>query len=531
MNDVIFAGFAQFSYLNWHKLSNTYKGYKLTDIFQKDIVFNKIKTNEYSTYSGPNYSLKDTGLSKQNIYSCLDARLFYVYSEDRGNAEKNPKYPDFRDWQFVYGYDHLKILEEMTSKKEEITLSNITCGFQSGVFMKGKDIIISYRGSDSYSEANHILTDWLNTNFLIGISVLPEAITCAIWLYKKVVKDYSNYNIYITGHSMGGALALYATLYDGLKKVKKTVTWNGLGIIDPEETTVWGKIANSYFPQMKSNYFKIKDSEKIINYNYSKDVVGSLRNNIGKSFSVDTCTTNNVSLLKKHSKLIESIMNALISNQIWKIVHKEKLSKSDIVKWILIDHNKKIRVIEEIYNINKNDLLKNLLNDFNKGNYNLAKYHQLNNFLPFFENGNINRSGKINNNFLMNSFKIAVIDGVSLNIFNPSTKGSAISISKKKCYIPKIAKNQKNIKMGDDIYNLAIKNESNLLNNRIEKSFSKDNVNWYNPLIPEVGLFNNINKIAGILGGDPYNLNNIIASSKSYDAIILCEGNYIIRSV
>ncbi len=94
MKDIIFAGFSQLSYLNWHNLSEklistSLKGKRdLKSIFDAKDAFNKIKTNEYSTYSGPNYSLKDTGLSKQNIYSCLDARLFYVYSEDRGNAEK-----------------------------------------------------------------------------------------------------------------------------------------------------------------------------------------------------------------------------------------------------------------------------------------------------------------------------------------------------------------------------------------------------------------------------------------------------------
>ncbi len=99
MSDIIFAGFAQLSYLDWHKLTVLPKGTQIKEIFKEGaIAFNQIKTDDYKNYKKSNYSVDET-IHGKRIYSAKDARLFYLYSEDATNAENNPKYPDFGEWQ------------------------------------------------------------------------------------------------------------------------------------------------------------------------------------------------------------------------------------------------------------------------------------------------------------------------------------------------------------------------------------------------------------------------------------------------
>ena len=97
MSDIIFAGFAQLSYLDWHKLKAS-QGKKLSSILGKDtLAFNQIKTSDYKGNGKSNYSVDET-IDGKKIYSATDARLFYLYSEHE-EPNNNPKYPDFGEWE------------------------------------------------------------------------------------------------------------------------------------------------------------------------------------------------------------------------------------------------------------------------------------------------------------------------------------------------------------------------------------------------------------------------------------------------
>ena len=100
LSDLIFIGFAQLSYLDWHKLKKG-NGKKLKMIFgEGSDDFNQIKTKKYKDYKKTNYAIDVTSDGKR-IYSSEDSRLFYLYSEDSVNAEANPKYPEFGNWEFI----------------------------------------------------------------------------------------------------------------------------------------------------------------------------------------------------------------------------------------------------------------------------------------------------------------------------------------------------------------------------------------------------------------------------------------------
>jgi hypothetical protein len=116
-------------------------------------------------------------------------------------------------------------------------------GFTAHIFIKedGEDqpkLLLLFRGSDGGEEAfaTNRDADWLYTNAKYGVSGYTEQFTClrmfyeiAIEMYKRVIwenlyggeyqlggKDqivsYSDKNIYLSGHSLGGGLSQYAAL-------------------------------------------------------------------------------------------------------------------------------------------------------------------------------------------------------------------------------------------------------------------------------------------------------------------------------
>ena len=370
LKHVVYAGFCQLSYLNWHRLMAEYSGKKVRDLSKENRFLKETRPDTYDNFYKPDkyYLYRYNG---KEIYHAEDRRSFVLYSEDIVDPLENPKFPEFAEWEFVYAYDHKKIAK--TFEKDETKEKNskrgdardwdyktgiLSSGFQGSVFKNKKEkvLIIAYRGTD-FSHKN----DWIFTNFLLGMQVIPDALTCAVWLYEKVATDpnLKDYEIHVTGHSMGGALAQYIACYGlkaiepkiyiewdkGLKNllpltrpVSKTVTWNGLGIGEKNKFT-FNIDKFRHLKIFRENYDECKKSEdKILNFYMQKDLVANIQKGLGMKVVVDVIQNYNLIL-----------------------------------------------------------------------GGNRANYHGLMTFLPFMEDGNIVRE-KLSENFLLNSYKQAIYD-------------------------------------------------------------------------------------------------------------------------
>jgi len=545
MKDIKYAGFAQLSYLDWHKLNNVYKGTKLNSIFgEKKDAFNQIVTDSYIEMYG---GFQDTGkayreqeqkttgtsgyilnvkkekkeeiklekdylelINGKKIYDANDARLFYFYSEHPKEPNDNPMYKEFANWQFIYGYDHDKVENEMKIKGKNELNGLWDSGFQASVFKNGNEIIIAIRGSDSFKKAEH-LNDWILTNYSVAMMRLPEAVICALWLYDKVKKEYPSCKIHVTGHSMGAALAQYVGVYGGYQ-VAKVVTWNGLGINLPSETILWTNSKKTYFKILGKNW-KDKNGifNNIINYNISRDLVGSFKTNIGKVKSTDTGSEKNKAILEEDKELFNDIMEWVTSEEFW--TYMQTGSMSLLFKSIFPKNFDPI-----VHFIKKGVKLANIIDRVTilrekiKKEKMAAAYHSMNNFMPFFQEGNITPK-RFNNNFVLNSYKQVY----KINGKNDVNNLDFLSDKEK---------------MGGNLYYYLMPNynsESYLDFFKLEQSKFDEQIVKDKKI--KIGGFNNMSIIAGVSGGEPLKVETKVSSAKTFTMYQLGTHPYeIVRS-
>ncbi len=361
MKDVEYALFAQVTYYNWFNYRK--KESDLSAIF-KDIILMEIllkgKSEDFISQNTEIDGVLSNGDSYK-IYRGEDKRLLMMYSEDTIDPDKNKKYKNlFEGWELIEGTNHEKIygeceripIEKLVIKgvKEKegygageliredekiefnrIGISELDSGFQGVVFKKGNKVIISLRGTDfspitdGFDGEKEFHKDMVDTNSSIFFNNIPDQVRCSIYFYEKIKSKYPNCEIHVTGHSLGGALAQFVALYGG-ENIKKTITWNGLGVRNISEEMLLGKVSQVILDridkldirkkdlelieefnlnehkeiyqnpfelllemkikkQVKENYEKLED--KLINYYLSKDIIKSLSNKTGKNICVD----------------------------------------------------------------------------------------------------------------------------------------------------------------------------------------------------------------------------------------------------
>ena len=184
-------------------------------------------------------------------------------------------------------------------------------GFKAAAFTKGFNLVIVYCGTDDWH-------DYLD-DLIAGLFDFSEQDGQAKAFAKDNIKKFKNYNLYITGYSMGGRLCYLGTedaidnnLGENLKKVR---TFNGLGVkefIDFTDRNL-SNIHNlqTKFADRTYDYYVDGDIVSDNNSSYAlKLQIGYMH--IGTEFKVPCTNTIDTPPMKQHD--LYSIIDYLFNN-------------------------------------------------------------------------------------------------------------------------------------------------------------------------------------------------------------------------
>ena len=184
-------------------------------------------------------------------------------------------------------------------------------GFKAGAFTKGKSLVIVYCGTDDWH-------DYYDDLFA-GLFDFSEQDGQAKAFAKDNVNKYKNYDLYITGYSMGGRLCYLGTedvIDNGLGgNLKKVRTFNGLGVkefIDLTDSN-WSNIHNLEVKFADITYDYITEGDEVSDENSHYSVKGAIGYmHIGTEFKVSCTNEVDTGLMKQHD--LYSILDYLLNN-------------------------------------------------------------------------------------------------------------------------------------------------------------------------------------------------------------------------
>lgn len=423
IKDVEYAAFAQLSYLNWHKLNGNDFGEadntNVKRIIDDKGLFSKIKTTSYGKWDkGDEGYFLDKNEKGHKIYDKSDSRIFWLYSENSENPDLHPKFDYLASWDFVCGYDHEKILKE-----KGCILCDEDSGFQASIFKKENKIMIAFRGTDEKA-------DWLKANIPLGLNRYTDQLFCTAFLYDKAKELGPDNEIYITGHSLGGALAQFCFIYGGC--IDSCITWNALGIGSPDkEFVLKGKCYN------KCDDSSLKEALEELGYKSKKDwtskcicpdgatlikkfieikKIKEASRMASPSGGLDIKPISKKELVKLQCRLNFklNVMYAFQSNFDKSIDNPKLLNvyfSGDLTPNIQNRAGTIIKIDEKIQNFD-NDME----SDRNIIGKNIVEFHSTHNFIPFFDKYGSLLKGILNETHIANAIKTMLLaSDMSLN--------------------------------------------------------------------------------------------------------------------
>ena len=522
IKDVEYAAFAHLSYLNWHKLEDS-DFEKETDKNIKNIIndkslFQKIKTASYNKWDkGEEGYFEGRSEKGHKIYDKSDCRLFWLYSENPENPDIYPKFDYLASWDFVCGYDHKKILKE-----KGCILCDEDSGFQAAIFKKENKIMIALRGTDEKA-------DWLKANIPLGLNRYSDQLFCTAFLYDKAKELDAHAEIYISGHSLGGALAQFCFIYGGC--VDNCITWNALGIGSKDKD----------FALKGKCYSKCDDSSL-------KEALEALGYKSKKDWTSKCICPDGATLIKKFieikNKKEASRMASPSGGLDIKAIPKEELVKLQCrlnfklnVMYIFQNNFEKSIDNPKLLNVYfSGDLTPNIQNragtiikidekiqnfdtdqesDRNIIGKNIVEFHSTHNFIPFFDSYGSLLKGVLNETHIANAIKTMLfasdIDLGSVFLKRDSILGIyplpdiiTSIISKPKGFFARGtgSTTDEHIYKAADIYNHMLFVNKKSMSQYIHKWYDFDkNYNY-------IGKFANIKEVCGVHYEEPIKIKN-----------------------
>lgn len=359
LKDIEYALFSQISYLNWKgvfslnnkKVKNTIENIRYWKVLKTDNIPEPVIKDGELIYYGEDKRLLLT-------YGLIDLKL------KEGERTNRIFYNFFLDWELLYAADGKKLVKDFL----KFNNAKHDSGFFACAFKKGKDIMIAFRGTE-FTQIN----DWL-TNFDIYIEKFDSMVIEAFMFYEYIKANYgTGCDIHITGHSLGGALSQFTSVYSGNRHITKT--WNGLGV----EKNAFNKL----FTSLMSQYLEVN----LVRIGVTSGVRGHL-------LSIKEYLTNLEE--KKYLEAKEKLLNLYNGTH---NMNLEIISGNNITNYFMS---------MDTVPIIKNTIGKSVVVDQDTPSNPLKKLssaHGINDFLIFIDDeGNITK-GKIREEFSRNSLK------------------------------------------------------------------------------------------------------------------------------
>lgn len=192
LKDVVYANFTTLAYIGWDGIKSR------TDI--KDALFDIRKKNTRKLNTGSEH-------------------IYMAYSEDE--KYESPLWDkEFDGWRFLFAGDGTKLY---SAKGVDGVPSH---GFYAVAFYKGKDVVISFRGTNDITDAI--------ADIQLYTGSMSFQLLYAYEFTKYIITKYRNEfpNIHLVGHSLGGALVQSVMNTDLSNFVDTAVTFNAFGIKD-----------------------------------------------------------------------------------------------------------------------------------------------------------------------------------------------------------------------------------------------------------------------------------------------------------
>lgn len=189
--DVIYANFANLVYLrNWDSVK---RGTEISDTIWDDWAKNPADMSSKSRF------------------------CYMAYSENEDF--ETPLWDNhFKGWTYLYSGNDTIIYKDLFG----LDLNTKSNGFYAVAFVKGNDVVVSFRGTND-------VMDMVTDVELALFDRYSSQLTSVYWFIRhcKILLGEGNWNFYFTGHSLGGALAQFAHIING--QDNKGITWNSLG--------------------------------------------------------------------------------------------------------------------------------------------------------------------------------------------------------------------------------------------------------------------------------------------------------------
>ena len=142
-------------------------------------------------------------------------------------------------------------------------------GLEAAVYKKDNNLIVGYRGSES-NDLFDLVSDWVVADIIGWVTGFNVQVPAAKSFIAKVMKENPGYNIYVTGHSLGGSLAMNSAskaISIDKDRFKRLSTFNGLGLVVGVTFGIF---------DVGDEVNLLKAEEKIYNHRVKGDIVSKL---------------------------------------------------------------------------------------------------------------------------------------------------------------------------------------------------------------------------------------------------------------